>query len=282
MIVWLASYPKSGNTLLRSMLCGYFYSNDGNFNFNLLKNIKQFPDHGLFKNIGIDVTKEEEVVKNYIKVQEEINKKDGNSIRFLKTHSALNDINGHRFTDLKNTLAVIYIVRDPRKIINSYANHSNVSINDIKNWILEPRILGGKNDPKNKTIIHAGSWLSNYNSWKEFKKIKKYLLVKYEDLVFDSEKTLLKIIKFINNLSSSKLSINKNKLKNTLKTTSFEYLQNLEKENNFNESTNESGLKKINFFKYGPKNDGIKNVPHNIKEDLEIVLKKEMEELNYL
>ena len=191
MIVWLASYPKSGNTLLRSMLCGYFYSNDGNFNFNLLKNIKQFPDHGLFKNIGIDVTKEEEVVKNYIKVQEEINKKDGNSIRFLKTHSALNDINGHRFTDLKNTLAVIYIVRDPRKIINSYANHSNVSINDIKNWILEPRILGGKNDPKNKTIIHAGSWLSNYNSWKEFKKIKKYLLVKYEDLVFDSEKTLL-------------------------------------------------------------------------------------------
>ena len=40
-----------------------------------------------------------------------------NQLRFLKTHSALNDINGYRFTDLKNTLGAIYIVRDPRKIV---------------------------------------------------------------------------------------------------------------------------------------------------------------------
>ena len=48
MIIWLASYPKSGNTLLRSMLAAYLFSEDGNYNFNLIKNIKQFPHGGFF------------------------------------------------------------------------------------------------------------------------------------------------------------------------------------------------------------------------------------------
>ena len=48
MIVWLASYPKSGNTLIRLMLSSYFFSNDGKCNFKLVKNIKQFPHGGLF------------------------------------------------------------------------------------------------------------------------------------------------------------------------------------------------------------------------------------------
>ena len=42
MIVWLASYPKSGNTFVRSLLSSYIFSKDGNFNFELLKEIKQF------------------------------------------------------------------------------------------------------------------------------------------------------------------------------------------------------------------------------------------------
>ena len=31
MIIWLASYPKSGNTLFRSILSAYFFSKDGRF-----------------------------------------------------------------------------------------------------------------------------------------------------------------------------------------------------------------------------------------------------------
>ncbi len=49
MIIWLASYPKSGNTWLRSLLASYYYSEDGDFNFNLLKNIDQFPSYDYFK-----------------------------------------------------------------------------------------------------------------------------------------------------------------------------------------------------------------------------------------
>ena len=43
MIVWLASYPKSGNTLLRSFISSYFFTKDGTFNFEILKKIPLFP-----------------------------------------------------------------------------------------------------------------------------------------------------------------------------------------------------------------------------------------------
>ena len=66
MFIWLASYPKSGNTLVRSMLAAYFFSKDGIYNFDQIKNIKQFPKGALFERMGIDVQNEKEVIKNYI------------------------------------------------------------------------------------------------------------------------------------------------------------------------------------------------------------------------
>ena len=102
MIIWLASYPKSGNTLVRALLSSYFFSKDGIFNFKLIKYIKQFPNAGLFENLGIDIGNDKEVVKNYVKAQERINQK--NSIQFLKTHSYLFNIDNNPFTDLNNTL----------------------------------------------------------------------------------------------------------------------------------------------------------------------------------
>ena len=281
MIIWLASYPKSGNTLVRSMLSGYLFSKDGKFNFELLNNIKKFPDFGVFRNLGIDTSDENEVVKKYIYVQEEINKRDGNTLRLLKTHAALNDINGHRFTDLKNTLGAIYIVRDPRKIVLSYANHSEISLDESLNRIIELRTLGGRHDKQNQSVTHVGSWSSNYNSWKEFKKVNKYLLIKYEDLVSKPEETFLSILDFIYQLSNSKFVVDKNKLKNVLKTTTFEYLQNLEKKNSFPEAIKSTSGKNITFFKYGKKNTG-KDLPEQIRSKLEKTLKLEMLELGYL
>ena len=282
MIIWLASYPKSGNTLIRSMLSAYFFSNDGIFNFELLNNIKQFPDNSILKNLGIDTSDENVVVRNYIKAQEEINNRDGKSIRFLKTHSALSNINGSPFTNLKNSLGVIYIVRDPRKIINSYANHSELSLEEAQKRILKVITLGGKNEPLNKTTIHAGSWSSNYQSWKEFKKTDRYFLIKFEDLVSDPERTFIDILNFIHKLTNSKEEIDKTKLTKTLNSTTFEYLQNLEKKESFEEATISSDNKKNKFFKYGLKNDGIKNIPENLRKNLEKALKNEMNELGYL
>ena len=60
MIIWLASYPKSGNTLIRSMLAAYFFSTDGKFSFELLDNINQFPDNSVLTKLGVDVSNEKE------------------------------------------------------------------------------------------------------------------------------------------------------------------------------------------------------------------------------
>ena len=57
MIIWLASYPKSGNTLVRSMISAYFFSKDGIYNFDLINIIKQFPKIGLFQKIGFNEAK---------------------------------------------------------------------------------------------------------------------------------------------------------------------------------------------------------------------------------
>ena len=280
MILWLASYPKSGNTLVRSMLAAYFFSNDGNFNFDLLNNIKQFPDNSVLTKLGVDVSDENEVVKNYIFAQEEINRRDGKTLRILKTHSGLHNINGHPFTNYKNSLGVIYIVRDPRKILKSYANHSEITLEEAQRRILNFGTIGGKNDLINQTVVHSGSWASNFNSWKEFKNKNRYLLVKYEDLISDPESNLIIILKFIHNISNTEFKIDKKKLVNVLKTTTFEYLQNLEKKENFKEATTITN--KVNFFKYGPKNDGKENIPTHLREDIEKILSKEMKELGYL
>ncbi len=45
MIIWLASYPKSGNTWVRALLTTLVYSENGVFNFKLLEHILQFPNN---------------------------------------------------------------------------------------------------------------------------------------------------------------------------------------------------------------------------------------------
>ena len=42
-IIWISSYPKSGNTFLRAMLSAFFYSENGIFKQDYLKNILEFP-----------------------------------------------------------------------------------------------------------------------------------------------------------------------------------------------------------------------------------------------
>jgi len=79
MIIWIASYPKSGNTWVRSLLSSYYFSNDGNFHFNLLKNIDQYPQQKFFKQ---KINKPGEISNFWESSQKEIVKKK--KLFFLK------------------------------------------------------------------------------------------------------------------------------------------------------------------------------------------------------
>ena len=283
MFVWIASYPKSGNTLLRSMLAAYFFSEDGVYNFDLIKNIRQFPSIQLFERMGINIKDEKEVIENYIRVQNSFNKKD--ALQFLKTHSYLFNIEGHPFTDLDNTLGAIYVVRDPRNVVTSVANHMGISIKEALKYMTEHYKFGGNLFSKgsDRTTVYMGKWNGNYNSWKSFKDQGKYLLIKYEDLVNDRDLAFRKVIKFLCNLKGIKFKIDQNKFRNVIETTDFKKMQELEKKKGFLESKiHPKTGKKIPFFNLGPKNDWKKILDPEIKKKIENNFKKEMKELGYL
>ena len=278
MFIWLASYPKSGNTLVRAMLASYFFSSNGNFNFDLLINIRQFPANHFFKKFGININDDNEMLKNYIEVQSRINNKS--SVQFLKTHSSFNKFNDYSFTSLDVTLGAIYIIRDPRTLIESFSRHYQCSIEQSLDYILNGLLLK-RNEVHPMTIV--GSWLENYKSWKSFNFDNRYMLVKYEDLINKKEETFVKILKFIQRLSKSNIPINLKKIENTLVSTEFENMQKLEKKFGFKESPIDVKTgERIVFFEVGPKNNYKKVVDSKIINKIETSFFKELKELGYL
>lgn len=280
MIIWLASYPKSGNTLVRSLLASYFFSNEGEFNFNLLRMIDQFPNIKLFKELGINLSDRNEIDKNYIEAQKLINKKK-NSLQFWKTHNAFCKLQGkYDFTDLVNTLGVIYIVRDPRNVVSSYSNHYQTTIEEsVNNLNSNIEISQSKDD---KLPVFVGSWKFHYTSWKQLKLLNKYLLIKYEDLLIDTEKTFLEILDFINKISNAQLVIDKSKVRKVIESTSFDKIRDLENKIGFAEAKKDKHGNKINFFNLGPENKWEDNLDSNIRGKIENNFYDEMKELNYL
>ena len=74
MIIWLSSYPKNGNTWLRSLISAYYFTNDGLFQGDKqLINISQFPIKKYFENFKYDLTKAGDTTRLWVAAQEKIN-----------------------------------------------------------------------------------------------------------------------------------------------------------------------------------------------------------------
>ena len=281
MIIWLASYPKSGNTWVRSIITSLLYTEDGLFNFELIKNIPQFPDNKYFKNFTSDLTNFNEVMKYWRIAQNKINL--DNEIKFIKTHHLNCKINEYSFTDKSNTLATIYIVRDPRSLVSSISNHFSKTIDESAKFLLTPKFLGGKEakakQKPNYIPTLLGTWSEHYKFWTMSNK--NLLLIKYEDLVSDTESQLEKIVKFLEKFIPIKT--NKEKNYNIVKSTSFDQLKSMEKKGLFKEGmVNKISNEKVDFFRLGPKNKWEDSLEKNIQKELEDTFKKEMRELGYL
>ncbi len=260
-IFWLSSYPKSGNTLVRAILTGLFYSDDGCVEFNKMENIGLFEttrrlnfiksiNNKDFNNLG-----NLDILSKYwqnIQTNQELKIKKG--FGFLKTHSCLVSINNNFFTSEKITKGYIYVIRDPRDLCVSWSYHSNYSIDQsieflcnsssVLRWINKSKY---SEIPKNIFPLQfLSSWDQHVKSWTKNNFQVPKLIIKYEDLVKNKKAIVKKIIEFFDNCYGIKIKNIDIKLENILKTTSFDYMKKMEDKIGFKESMPWS-----NFFRKG-------------------------------
>ena len=287
MIIWLASYPKSGNTWLRffiiSLLMG---SKKTDLNLNHLKAIMNYPHSTHFKDLVSNLFNLDEISKNWIASQKKIN--SDNRLRFFKTHNMLGKHKGYPFTDGQNTLGTIYIVRDPRNVITSVKNHYSLSnYDEAQKFIFKDDQILALSDRQKALYLkskkfpltqYVGSWKTHYLSWKNMKK--NYILVRYEDLYENSKSQFTKIADFIGGLL--KVKFTEAQIENAINLSSFERLENMEKENGFTESTIDKDGNRNKFFFLGPKNDWRKILDKSISSEIEKKFENEMKELKYI
>ena len=282
MIVWIASYPKSGNTWIRSLLSGYLYSKDGIFNFDLLKNIQQVPEkkyYDFFIKNPEDLKDLKKVSSYWTAAQDRINLFN-NKTFFLKTHNALCKLEKNYFTNKSNTKAVIYVVRDPRNVITSLSHHYNFNLEEAFDFYTDKTMTLVNKKGKESVVTVLGDWSEHYQSWKKIN-FAPILIVKYEDLIADTNKSFLLILNFLKKIMS--IEIDEKKILNTIESCNFDKLKKSEEKEGFIEAVDSKNKdKKLSFFNLGKKNNWKNLLDPKIEKKIQNIFGKTMKELNYI
>ena len=278
MIIWLASYPKSGNTWVRSFLAAYYFCENGIFDIKSLKVIEDYPNKQFFK----EEVKEGEIHKHWGESQEKIfNQK---KIKFLKTHNSLIKAFDNNFTQPKYSLGVIHIIRDPRNVITSVKNHNDFKTYDesFKFMQNENAVLNDYKHLKNfaKTTI-INSWRINYQSWMQNNYYRRFT-IKYEDMVENPLQVFRDLIIFINAICRFNVNVDIKKFNNAIESTSFKKLQDIENQGKFSENVYSfKDNRKIKFFYQGPKNSWKNNLDKNMIRKMNDYYKEDLIKLGY-
>ena len=269
MIIWLASYPKSGNTWVRSFLSHYIYGNNKAFEFKLLDNIKKFPDINILNDLKINYENTNELIENWTSIQDYINL--NNKLNFLKTHNAFCTINGNPFTNSSNTLAAIYIVRDPRDVLVSFSNHFGLDLKKTLEIMKSEEFWETEDKFNSFRSSLFGSWKTNYKSWVSNKTLDTFV-IRYEDLISNPFESFSKMIDFLKNKSG--LRYDEKSISFSLKETNFRNLSDLEKKNGFNEASKTLFFRKGSFKQWA-------NLDKKLISNLEENFGDLMNDLNY-
>ena len=239
-LLWVASYPKSGNTWMRAILTSLFYSDDGIFDFKLLPKIDQFEKLQYFdfiKDININDYKrlnELPIISKYwSEAQKRIVSKE---LVFFKTHSCNYSHNNLNYTNQIKTRGGIYIIRDPRDIAVSYSKFIGESIDKTIDYMLgQSRQIWNQN--KSLGII-LSRWDYHVSSWLNLKA--PIIFIRYEDLLDKTEKILNELINFLAEELKIKINVNQKKIDNIIQSTSFNLLKEKEEKEGFREASKSS------------------------------------------
>ncbi len=185
-ILWLASYPKSGNTWVRLFLANLFkgdgsapvaldrigeatLAEPGTAGFALL-------DQRPWQEWSI-----EDIARMRPQVQERI-AATGEGVVPVKTHSAFVMVRGTPSINMGVTAGAVYVVRNPLDIAVSYAHHQGLTIDEIIAIMARDMFT----TPTNATNVYEvmGSWSQHVASWTASASPMMHVM-RYEDMLGD-------------------------------------------------------------------------------------------------
>ena len=281
MIIWLASFPKSGNSWVRAILISIFFTKNGKFDLSLFPKIKYFDkieNYNFVKDVNVNdfnnLNKLSIIAKYWTKAQELV--EISGDFAFFKTHSA-NVISNKKYfyTTNNTTRGVILVVRDPRDVAISYsAKHINKTTDEVIDLMTNPDVISRTTESKlGLPMIHL-NWEQFYRSWLHLDCPK--LLLKFEDIKKDPKKAVIDILNFFKNEYNFQFNDENNLVSNILETTDFKTLKTKEKEQGLIDK------KKGAYFRSGKTNEWSKKLTINQIKKIEFSFNKLMKELGYL
>lgn len=232
-IVWIASYPKSGNTWTRAFLHNLIKIISGEAAGE--QDINKMGEYSTW-DISLELYKEllnkdpREVDRAEIAavrplVQEKIAEMtDG--LSFVKTHNALMIDRGVPTINSAVTSGAIYIVRNPLDVAISYSHHMGRSIDDAIEH-METRGLETKVSEKSVYEVY-GSWSEHVHSWTR-KQNRAVYIMRYEDMTADPKAVFGALARHLLMLPTDQ------QLSEAIELSSFERLKKQESEGGFRE-----------------------------------------------
>jgi hypothetical protein len=232
-IVWIASYPKSGNTWTRAFLHNLIKVISGEAageqDINAMNEYSTWEISAeLYKKVlNKDPLQADhaEIAAARPRVQEKIAEMtDG--LSFVKTHNALMMDHGVPTINSAVTSGAIYIVRNPLDVAISYAHHMGRSIDDAIVH-MEQRGLETKITEKSVYEVY-GSWSEHVHSWTR-KPNRAVYIMRYEDMSADPKGVFSALARHLLMLPSDE------QLSRAIELSSFERLKKQESEAGFRE-----------------------------------------------
>jgi hypothetical protein len=165
-LVWIASYPKSGNTWVRAFLHNYIRQGDAPYDINLLTDLtaadtnaeryQRYDPRTASRYSIADVQRMRPLVHRDLMALDR-------TLVFVKTHNARLQVAGAPLITPEVTAGAIYILRDPRDVAVSYSAHLGRSIDETIARMADPEAASGGTDAK--VYERHGSWSMHVQSW---------------------------------------------------------------------------------------------------------------------
>jgi len=230
-IVWLASYPKSGNTWLRAFIATYMRDPAQPLSINELR-YYAFGDGFLehYEKVtgreGRELSEDE--LRRYRPVMHRYLGSHPTDHTFVKTHNMVGDEGGVPIITPDITGGGIYVMRNPLDVVDSFAHHYDISYDaTVDIMCTTDKVLPGIDGLKIPDFV--GCWTQNVRSWTEAPGMRLHVM-RYEDMRSQPGPTFRKLIQFL------QLPVIPKRLTKTVRFTSFDELNKQENQKGFEEA----------------------------------------------